>query len=80
VGNDSATLVLPMRLAKEDEKNKLIKRVSLKGFEPEGFGRHSICATVSSENRKDIRIKKIVALLKEAQRNFGLFPSKVDQR
>ncbi len=56
--------VLPIRLAKEDEKKKLLKRITLKGFSPEGFGRHSICATVTSENEKNSRTKKIIALLR----------------
>ncbi len=56
--------VLPKRLAEYDVKQKLIKPISLKGFSTDGFGRHSICATVVSENGKDLRLKKLIALLK----------------
>ena len=56
--------VLPLRLAKEDERKKLIRRVHLKGISAEGFGVHTICATVTAENEKDFRIRKIVSLLK----------------
>ena len=56
--------VLPTRLANEDEAKKLISRVDLKGIPKEGFGKHTICATVSSQNEKEPRIRKIISLLK----------------
>lgn len=56
--------VLPQHLAREDVKKKLIKPIILKGISVAGFGKHSIYATTAYENRNDVRIKKIVALLK----------------
>lgn len=56
--------VLPTRLAHEDATKKRLKRVQLEGFARGGFGRHTLCATTRSENAKDLRIKKIIALLK----------------
>lgn len=60
--------VLPKRLAENDVKQKLIKPISLEGFPADGFGKHSIYATVASENSKNLRIKKLIALLKDQLR------------
>jgi DNA-binding transcriptional LysR family regulator len=57
--------VLPLRLAEEDERKKIIRRISVSGFGSDGFGRHTICATVSAENEKDVRLKRLIALLKK---------------
>jgi DNA-binding transcriptional LysR family regulator len=56
--------ILPKRLAEDEVKRKQIKPISLLGFKKDGFGRHTIYATTSSENEKDPRIKKIIAILK----------------
>jgi DNA-binding transcriptional LysR family regulator len=56
--------VLPKRLAAEDCKQKLIRPISFRGFDPDGFGRHSIFATVRHEDDNNPRIKKIIKLLK----------------
>jgi DNA-binding transcriptional LysR family regulator len=57
--------ILPMRLAEEDEHNRLIKRVQLKGFSASGFGKHTIYATVERGNEREPRAKKIISLLKD---------------
>lgn len=56
--------VLPTRLAEDDVKKKLIKRIHLKGFDSEKFGKHSIYATASSERQSEFRLKKLVSMLK----------------
>ncbi len=56
--------VLPLKLAKADETQKLIKRFTLAGFNPEGFGRHTIYATTLEKTAKNARLKKVVALLR----------------
>ena len=56
--------VLPRHLAREDEEAKLIKRISLSGVSSVGFGKHTICATTLIENQKEVRIRKIISMLK----------------
>lgn len=56
--------VLPKRLAEDDVKRKQIRPLSLTGFPADGFGRHTICATVAAENRRDPRLKKLIDLLR----------------
>lgn len=56
---------LPLRLAQADVTSRRLKRVSLKGFATEGFGKHTICASVSREREKDVRLRKVISLLKK---------------
>ncbi len=56
--------VLPTRLAEEDEKKGNLTKVNAKGFGKEGFGRHTICATVAHQNEHEPRTKEIIVLLK----------------
>ncbi len=57
-------VVLPMRLAEEDERKKGLRRVTGSGLPQDSFGRHTIYATVNETHAKDVRLKKIITQLK----------------
>lgn len=57
--------VLPTRLAEYELTNRRLKRLALKGFGVDGFGKHTICASVAREREKDVRLRKIISLLKQ---------------
>jgi DNA-binding transcriptional LysR family regulator len=56
--------VLPTRLAYEDVQKNLLSRIDVEGFNKDGFGRHTICATIAQQNEKEPRLKEVIRLLK----------------
>lgn len=57
--------VLPKRLSLDDENRKRIKKIHLAGFPSDSFGDHTIYATVKSQHEKDMRLRKVISLLKK---------------
>lgn len=58
------TSVLPQRLAKEDESQKRIRKIRVSGFSYSGFGSHTIYMSINRINEKDLRLKKLISLLR----------------
>lgn len=56
--------VLPMRLAEEDIKARRLAPISLQGFSQQGFGKHTIYATISTHRSQDQRVKKVISMLR----------------
>lgn len=57
--------VLPERLASADLESGHLKRFSIKGIAPKGFGKHRICFSQTSQGRSDIRVKLLHQELKK---------------
>lgn len=57
--------VLPNRVADEDLKKGLVKRVNLKGFKPTKFGKHTIYECYLNQGKQKAKVLQFSKLVKD---------------